>query len=137
MKVHVTGGFVMTYIEAGDFWGRVKQLCGVNQISLAEMARRAHISYGNLTRQITMKDVPTKYRQIKSIADLLGTTPEYLVDGERADENRPAPEYMRILEDFALLEEPQKKIIESLIGQMKSDNIRRYEREEKMEELSS
>ena len=122
----------MTYIEAGDFWGRVKQLCGVNQISLAEMARRAHISYGNLTRQITMKDEPTKYRQIKAIADVLGSTPEYLVDGERAEENRPAPEYLRILEDFALLEEPQKKIIESLINQMKMDNDKRYTLEVKL-----
>jgi len=122
----------MTYIEAGDFWGRVKQLCGVNQISLAEMSRRANISYGNLTRQITTKDVPTKYRQIKSIADVLGTTPEYLVDGERADENKPAPENLRVLEDFVLLEEPQKDIIKRLIAQMKSDNEKRYLLEEKL-----
>lgn len=123
----------MTYIEAGDFWGRVKQLCGVNQISLAEMSRRANISYGNLTRQITTKDVPTKYRQIKSIADVLGTTPEYLVDGERADENKPAPENLRVLEDFVLLEEPQKDIIKRLIAQMKSDNEKRYLLEEKLD----
>ena len=122
----------MTYIEAGDFWGRVKQLCGVNQISLAEMARRAGVSYGSLMRQITTKEEPAKYRQIKKIADVLGSTPEYLVDGERADENTPAPEYMRILEDFVLLEEPQKKIIESLINQMKTDNDKRYTLEVKL-----
>lgn len=122
----------MTYIEAGDFWGRVKQLCGVNQISLAEMSRRANISYGNLTRQITTKDVPTKYRQIKSIADVLGTTPEYLVDGERAEENRPAPEHLRVLEDYVLLEESQRRIIKELIEQLKSDNEKRYALEEEL-----
>ena len=122
----------MTYIEAGDFWGRVKQLCGVNQISLAEMARRAGVPYGSLMRQITLGEEPVKYRQIKRIADVLGSTPEYLVDGERADENKPAPEYMRILDDFVFLEEPQKKLVENLINQMKTDNNKRYTLELKL-----
>lgn len=123
----------MVYLEAGDFWGRVRTLCSVNGISLAEMSRRAGISYGNLTRQISQGQEPVKYRQIKVIADVLGSTPEYLVDGERANENRPAPELMELLGDFALLEKEQQELIRAQIIQYKKDNERRYELEERLE----
>ena len=122
----------MVYLEAGDFWGRVKQLCGVNQISLAEMARRAGLSYGNIMRQITEGVDPTKYRQIKAMADVLGTTTEYLVDGERADENRPAPEWLELIGDIILLENPQKQLIKQLVSEFKSRNEKMYEMEERL-----
>ena len=122
----------MVYLEAGDFWGRVRQLCGVNQISLAEMSRRAGLSYGNITRQISEGVDPTKYRQIKAMADVLGTTTEYLVDGERADENRPAPEWMEFIGDVILLEEEQKQILRSLVSEFKVSNERRYNLEQQL-----
>lgn len=123
----------MVYLEAGDFWGRVRQLCSANGISLAEMSRRAGISYGNLTRQITQGVSPVKYRQIKDIADVIGSTPQYLVDGENPEDNKPSPELMALLQDYALLEDSQKDIVKALIAQYKSDNERRYALEEKME----
>ena len=122
----------MVYLEAGNFWGRVRQLCGVNQISLAEMSRRAGLSYGNITRQISEGVDPTKYQQIKAMADVLGTTTEYLVDGERADENRPAPEWMEFIGDVILLEEAQKQILKSLVAEFKVGNEKRYDLEQQL-----
>ena len=131
-EIETYGGITMVYLEAGNFWGRVRQLCGVNQISLAEMSRRAGLSYGNITRQISEGVDPTKYQQIKAMADVLGTTTEYLVDGERADENRPAPEWMEFIGDVILLEEAQKQILKSLVAEFKVGNEKRYDLEQQL-----
>ena len=74
----------------------------------------------------------TKYRQIKAMADVLGTTTEYLVDGERADENRPAPEWLELIGDIILLENPQKQLIKQLVSEFKFRNERIYEMEERL-----
>lgn len=68
-------------MENIDFWNRVKALIKENKITQEILANKAGISFNNLKQQIFYNRYPTVDEGVK-IAQILGTTVEYLVTGK-------------------------------------------------------
>ena len=74
-------------MEAYEFWKRVDSVR--NNISMAEIARKANVSYKNIKDQRSLNRVP-KLEDACAIASALSVPVEYLVYGEKASISKEA-----------------------------------------------
>lgn len=112
----------MAKFYGDDFWGRVQQRMLDLGLSMTDFTRLANIPYGSIYRQMRTQNPPPKQDQIDRMAAVLGCSAEYLLTGEKKEENTLSPELMELVRAYKMLKREQKDVIDALIRQMAKDN---------------
>lgn len=112
----------MASFYGDNFWGRVRQRMLDLGLSMRDLSRLANVPYGSIYRQISQDMVPPRHEQIESMAATLGCTVDYLLTGQKAEQNTLSPELMELVSAYKMLKREQKDVIDALIRQMAKDN---------------
>jgi transcriptional regulator with XRE-family HTH domain len=105
-----------------DFWGRVRQRMMDLGLNMTDLSRLSGLPYGSIYRQINAGIVPSKHEHLENIASVLGCSVDYLLTGEKKEDNTLSPELMELVTHFKVLEDGQKKMIVQMIDQFTMDN---------------
>lgn len=105
-----------------DFWGRVRQRMMDLGLNMTDLSRLSGLPYGSIYRQINAGIVPSKHEHLENIASVLGCSVDYLLTGEKKEDNTLSPELMELVTHFKVLEDGQKRMIVQMIDQFTRDN---------------
>ena len=105
-----------------DFWGRVRQRMMDLGLNMTDLSRLSGLPYGSIYRQINAGIVPSKHEHLENIASVLGCSVDYLLTGEKKEDNTLSPELMELVTHFKVLEDGQKRMIVQMIDQFTKDN---------------
>lgn len=105
-----------------DFWGRVRQRMLDLGLNMTDLSRLSGLPYGSIYRQINAGIVPSKHEHLENIASVLGCSVDYLLTGEKKEDNTLSPELMELVTHFKVLEDGQKRMIVQMIDQFTKDN---------------
>jgi len=105
-----------------DFWGRVRQRMLDLGLNMTDLSRLSGLPYGSIYRQINAGIVPSKHEHLENIASVLGCSVDYLLTGEKKEDNTLSPELMELVTHFKVLEDGQKRMIVQMIDQFTRDN---------------
>lgn len=112
----------MASFYSNDFWGRVRQRMLDLGMTMKDLSRLADVPYGSIYRQIAQDMVPPKREQVERMANVLGCTSDYLLTGQKAEQNTLSPEMAEHLSLYKMLKREQKDVVDALIRQMAKDN---------------
>lgn len=112
----------MARFFTNDFWGRVRQRMMDLGLTMTDLSRLSGLPYGSIYRQINANIVPSKHEHLENIASVLGCTVDFLLTGEKKEDNTLSPELMELVTHFKVLEDGQKKAVLHLIDQFMKDN---------------
>lgn len=112
----------MASFYSEDFWGRVRQRMMDLGLSMKDLSRLSGLPYGSIYRQINMGIVPTKPEYLEQMASALCCSVDYLLKGERKEENTLSPELMELVTKFKILDRGQKNAVIAMIDQFTRDN---------------
>ena len=112
----------MAKFYSDDFWGRVRQRMMDLGLSMADVSRLSGIPYGSIYRQINTGIIPTKREHLESLASVLGSTVDFLLTGEKKEDNTLSKELMELVTHFKVLDDGQKRSVLNLIDQFTKDN---------------
>ena len=112
----------MSKAYTDDFWGRVRQRMMDLGLSMTDLSRLSGLPYGSIYRQINGGLVPSKHEHLENIASVLGCSVDYLLTGEKKEDNTLSTELMELVTRYKILKEDQKKTVEVLINQFTKDN---------------
>ena len=115
----------MANFYTNDFWGRVRQRMMDLGLSMTDLSRLSGLPYGSIYRQINAGIVPSKHEHLESMATVLGCSVDFLLTGEKKEENTLSPDLMELVTHFKVLTDEQKKMVSHLIDQFTRDN-RKY-----------
>lgn len=107
-----------------DFWGRVRQRMMDLGLSMTDLSRLSGLPYGSIYRQINAGIVPAKHEHLESLASVLGCSVDYLLTGEKREENTLSPELMELITHYKILDRAQKDCVNRVIRQFYEDNQR-------------
>lgn len=105
-----------------DFWGRVRQRMMDLGLSMTDLSRLSGLPYGSIYRQINAGLVPSKHEHLENIASVLGCSVDYLLTGEKKEDNTLSKELMELVTHFKVLDDGQKRSVLNLIDQFTKDN---------------
>lgn len=112
----------MARFFSDDFWGRVRQRMMDLGLSMTDLSRLSGLPYGSIYRQINGGLVPSKHEHLENIASVLGCSVDYLLTGEKKEDNTLSAELMELVTRYKILNEDQKKTVDVLISQFTKDN---------------
>jgi transcriptional regulator with XRE-family HTH domain len=100
-----------------DLGKRILELRKKNNFSQTELASKVGVSYAQIGRYETKSTQPPA-EVIRKIADILGTTVDYLINGDSDEKARSTLNDAELLQQFKAVEQmddDDKKTIKSLI----------------------
>lgn len=112
----------MANFYSNDFWGRVRQRMMDLGLSMADLSRLSGLPYGSIYRQINAGIIPSKHEHLESMASVLGCSVDYLLTGEKQEQNTLSPELFNLVTKYKILDREQKNVIDNLIAQFTRDN---------------
>ena len=112
----------MARFFSDDFWGRVRQRMMDLGLSMTDLSRLSGLPYGSIYRQINAGLVPSKHEHLENIASVLGCSVDYLLTGEKKEDNTLSKELMELVTHFKVLDDRQKRCVLDLIDQFTRDN---------------
>ena len=104
-----------------SFWGRVRQRNLDLGFDMKDLARISGVPYSTLYRHVD-KTVPPKQETLDAIASALCCSVDYLLTGEKKEDNTLSQELMELVTHYKVLDEGQKKCVLKLIDQFTKDN---------------
>ena len=114
----------MATFFTNDFWGRVRQRMMDLGLSMTDLSRLSGLPYGSIYRQINAGLIPSKHEHLENIASVLGCSVDYLLTGERKEDNTLSPELMELVTHYKVLTDDQKRTVLVMIDQFTKDNQR-------------
>lgn len=112
----------MANFYSNDFWGRVRQRMMDLGLSMMDLSRLSGLPYGSIYRQINAGIIPNKHEHLESMALVLGCTVDYLLTGEKQEQNTLSPELINLVTKYKILDREQKDMVDALIAQFTRDN---------------
>lgn len=91
-------------------------------LSMTDLSRLSGLPYGSIYRQINGGLVPSKHEHLENIASVLGCSVDYLLTGEKKEDNTLSKELMELVTHFKVLDDGQKRSVLNLIDQFTKDN---------------
>ena len=112
----------MANFYSNDFWGRVRQRMMDLGLSMADLSRLSGLPYGSIYRQINAGIIPSKHEHLESMASVLGCSVDFLLTGEKQEQNTLSPELFNLVTKYKILDREQKNVIDAMIAQFTRDN---------------
>ena len=106
-----------------SFWGRVRQRNLDLGFDMKDLARISGVPYSTIYRHVD-KTVPPKQETLEALASALGCSVDYLLTGEKKENNTLSQELMELVTHYKVLTDGQKKTVLNLIDQFTKDNQR-------------
>lgn len=116
----------MQFFDTNTFWGRVKERMWANGLTVKALSDRMGVSYKSMTNRISENRIPKKKGMVEVMAAELGCSVEYLMTGNKPEQNGASPDLNELTTSYKLLSEDRKlallKMLRFLVKEQEDEN---------------